>query len=378
MARYTGFMGRSLKIASVRGIDVRLHITFPLIVVWAAIDWGAGAYWGWLGALYGVALVLLLFVCVVLHELGHSLLAMHFGGRVKDITLLPIGGVAQMKRMPGKPKQELLVALAGPAVNVAIALLLGVVVWATRDGYMPVFWRLLRMALRPGLNGLLVYLFLANAGMAVFNLLPAFPMDGGRVLRALLAMATDHLKATTIAARTGQLVALGFLAGAVYTFSPVLLLVGFFIFTGAAQELRGAQVRRVLAGITAGQAVGPSSAPALDPDMELGAVTQLAVFNHEPDFPVMRDGELVGVLHIPALNEAIRVHGPWAPVSAAMIEQRLSARESDSLYDIEQLLAEHEADAVTVNGANGFLGILTRQRIGQLYGAALRAAGART
>src|SRR5579859_7405506 len=139
-------MGRSLKIASVRGIDVRLHITFPLIVLWAAIDWGAGSYLGWRGALYGIALVLLLFVCVVLHELGHSLVSMHFGGLVKDITLLPIGGVAQMRRMPGKPMQELLIALAGPAVNVAIAAVLGVLVWTSRDGYLPIFWRLLRLA----------------------------------------------------------------------------------------------------------------------------------------------------------------------------------------------------------------------------------------
>lgn len=370
-------MGRSLKIGSVRGIDVRLHITFPLIVVWAALDWGSNSNVGWRGALYGVVLVLLLFACVVLHELGHSLLAIRFGGRVKDITLLPIGGVAQMRRMPAKPREELLVALAGPAVNVAIALLLGLVVWSTRDGYLPAIWRLLRMALRPGLNGLLIYLFLANAGMALFNLLPAFPMDGGRVLRALLALGMDNLRATTIAARAGQLIALGFLAAAVYLFSPVLLLVGFFIFTGAAQELRGAHVRRVLASITAGQAVGPSSAPVLDPDTELGSVTQLAVFNREPDFPVMRDGQLLGVLHIPDLNEAIRAHGPWGPVRDAMTVQRLSARDSDTLYDVEQLLAEHEVDAVTVNGANGFLGILTRQRIGQLYGAALRAAGAR-
>jgi len=366
-------MGRSLKIGSVRGIDVRLHITFPLIVLWAAFDWGSSSYLGWSGALYGALLVLLLFVCVVLHELGHSLVAIHFGGSVKDITLLPIGGVAQMRRIPAKPAHELLIALAGPAVNIAIAALLGLVIWSSGGGHVPIIWRLMRIALTPSPNGLLVYLFLANAGMALFNLIPAFPMDGGRVFRALLTMATNHLRATLVAARTGQLVAVGFLVGAVYLMSPMLLLVGFFIFTGAAQELRGAQVRRVLTSITAGQAVGPSSAPVLEPDQALGSVTQLAVFSHEPDFPVMRDGELLGVLHIPDLNAAIREHGPWAPVSLAMTVQRLSANASDSLFDVEQLLAEHEAEAVTVNGDNGFLGILTRQRIGQLYARAFAA-----
>ncbi|SRR5579884_1020718 len=363
-------MGRSLRIASIRGIDVRLHITFPLIVLWAAIDWGPGSYLGWGGALYGAVLVLLLFVCVVLHELGHSLVAMRFGARVKDITLLPIGGLAQMRRMPAKPLHELLVALAGPAVNVGIAGILGLVIWSSREGHLPIIWRLMRMALNPSPTGLLVYLFLANAGMAVFNLIPAFPMDGGRVLRALLTMGVGNLRATTIAARIGQLVAVGFLAGAIYLFSPVLLLVGFFIFTGAAQELRGAQVRRVLDSITAGQAVGISSAPVLDPDQPLGSVTQLAIFNHEPDFPVMREGQLLGVLHVAELNALIREHGPWAAVSAAMSEQRLSAHANDSLYEVEQLLAENEADAVSVNGDSGFLGILTRQRIGQVFASA--------
>jgi hypothetical protein len=268
---------------------------------------------------------------------------------------------------------ELLVALAGPAVNVAIALVLGAVLWIARDGNIPVIWRLLRMALRPGLNGLLIYLFLANAGMAVFNLVPAFPMDGGRVFRALLTMGLGHLRATTVAARTGQLIAVGFLAAAVYLFSPGLLLVGFFIFTGAAHELRGAQVRRVLDSITAGQAIGPSNAPVLDPDQELGSVTQLAIFNHEPDFPVMRDGQLVGMLHVPNLNAAMKEHGPWGPVSAAMAVPQLSANATDTLYDVEQLLTENEADAVSVNGDNGFLGVLTRQRIW----ATLRAAAVR-
>ncbi len=361
-------MGRSLKIGSVRGIDVRLHITFPLIVIWAAIDWAGARDLAWTGALYGVILVLLLFVCVVLHELGHSLMAMRYGVRVKDITLLPIGGVAQMRRMPARPYQELLVALAGPAVNVAIALVLGAIIWASAGGHFPTVFRLLRIALFPSPRGVLYYLLMANATMALFNLIPAFPMDGGRVLRSLLAMSLSHVKATVVAARAGQFIAMGLIALAFYALNPVIMLVGFFIFTGATQELRGAHVRRVLTGITAGQAVGLSAAPQLDPDQPLGSVTQLAVFNHEPDFPIMRDGKLVGVLHVPALNEAIKEHGPWAPVSAAMRVLPLSAKASDSLYEVEQLLDDSEAEAVTVNDDNGFFrGVLTRQAIGQMY-----------
>ncbi|HLY64225.1 MAG TPA: site-2 protease family protein [Chloroflexota bacterium] len=357
-------MGRSLKVGSVRGIDIRLHITFPLIVLWAALDWGAGSSLAWQGALYGAEMVLLLFVCVVLHELGHSLMAMRYGVRVKDITLLPIGGVAQMRRMPAKPRQELLVALAGPAVNVVIAGLLGALVWGSYQGHLPSIFRLLRLALHPSVPGLVIYMLLANAGMALFNMLPAFPMDGGRVLRALLSMMVGNAKATAIAARVGQVLAVGFLLFSIYRFSPVLMLVGFFIFTGASGELRGAQVRRVLDSITAGQAVSLSTAPVLDPDQALGSITQLAIFNKEPDFPVMQDGRMLGLLHVAELNALMREHGPWAPVSAAMRSLPLSAKASDSLYDVEQLLAEAEADAVTVSDDNnGFLGVLTRQRI---------------
>jgi Zn-dependent protease len=326
---------------------------------------------------YGIVLVLLLFVCVVLHELGHSLMAMRYGIRVKDITLLPIGGVAQMRRMPDKPRHELLIALAGPAVNLAIAAVLAGVVWKVNGGHWPFVFRLLRSALRPGPQGVLTYLLLANGGMALFHLIPAFPMDGGRVARALLTMSVGPMRATAIAARGGQVISVAFLGAAVYFFSPMLMLVGLFIFGSAAHELRGAKVRDVLASITAGQAVGSAAPPALDPDQALGSVTQLAIWHREPDFPVMRDGELLGFFRSSELNAAMKEHGPWAPVSAAMIPQGLSAKASDSLYDVEQLLVEHEVDAVTVNGDNGFLGVLTRQRIGQLYGAALNAAGAR-
>lgn len=373
-------MGRSLKIGSIHGIDVRLHVTFPLIVLWAAFDWGSRASLGWRGALYGALLVLLLFVCVVLHELGHSLVALRYGVKVKDIILLPIGGVAQMRRMPSKPRQELAVAVAGPAVNLAITLALAALIWAA--GHTPAGQdalaypgRLLRLALFPSLPGVVLYLLLANASMAVFNLLPAFPMDGGRVLRALLAMAMGQARATVVAARTGQVVSLAFLGAGLYLFNPILLLVGFFIFGGAVQELRGAQVRRVLAGITAGQAVGASTAPSLDPEQSLGSVTQLAIFNRERHFPVVRDGELLGLLDVAKLNDAIRDLGPWAPVREAMQVQRVSAQASDSLYEVELLLAENETDSVTINDDRRFLGVLTRQRIGQLYAGGLSARG---
>ncbi|MHB8621619.1 MAG: site-2 protease family protein [Chloroflexota bacterium] len=361
-------MGRSLRIATVRGIGIRLHITFPLIVAWAAVSWGTAFGMGWRGAAYGILLVLLLFVCVVLHELGHSLVAMRFGIQVKDITLLPIGGVAQMRRMPSKPWQELLVAAAGPAVNVAIAALLGGLFWLTRPEFLlPAPFQLLRTALHLSPRGVVLYLLAANLSMAVFNLLPAFPMDGGRIFRALLAMRLGHMRATIIAARTGQVLAVGAVALSMYLYSPMVALVGVFVFTSAGGELGVARMRSYLGAITASQAVTGGHAPLLSARQTLGSVTSLAVFNHEPNFPVVDEqGRLVGLLRMSALNEALREYGPWGTVGEAMWTGFRSARPSDSLMDVQDLMAETELDAVPVTDDQGYQGVLTRERIGQL------------
>ncbi len=191
-------MNRSLKLFTIKGIDIRLHITFPLILAWAA--WQFGQMFGSVnGAVFGVAAVSILFMLVTLHELGHSFAAMAFDVPVKQIILSPIGGVAQLMRMPDKPSQELIIAFAGPAVNIVLAFLMLVfaLAWGINIG------TLLRGA--AGLAGttltaLFSYVFVSNIFLAVFNLIPAFPMDGGRVLRALLALRLDYAQATNIAA----------------------------------------------------------------------------------------------------------------------------------------------------------------------------------
>lgn len=224
----------SLEIARIAGIRVRLHITFLLLIAWLFSGYyqrGGSAF-----AASQVLFVILLFTCVVLHEFGHALAAQGFGIRTFDITLLPIGGVARLERMPEKPVQELIVALAGPAVNVAIALGLFVVIG-------------LRASLDPaelGGQDLLSKILAINIGLTLFNLLPAFPMDGGRVLRALLGMRLSFLRSTQIAAAIGKVFAIMFgIVGYFFWGNPMLLFIAIFIFFAASQEVAVAKLREI-------------------------------------------------------------------------------------------------------------------------------------
>src|SRR5688500_13917046 len=222
----------SWRIGRVFGVDLFVHATFLLLLAWVA--WWFYAKRGLVGdAVSGIVFIVLLFSIVVLHELGHVLTARRYGIQTRDITLLPIGGVARLERMPSEPYQELLVALAGPAVNVVLAVILGAAVIGIHGP----------AALAPAAAGeifsvegsMLAKLAWGNVSLAVFNMIPAFPMDGGRVLRAFLAMNMNYVRATNIAASIGQFLAL--LLGFAGLFNnPLLIFIALFVWMGAAQE----------------------------------------------------------------------------------------------------------------------------------------------
>jgi len=244
-------MSWSYRIARIAGIDVRLHGTFLLLLAFYA-------YQGYLkggpiSAGWSVLFISLLFLCVLLHEFGHAIAARRYGIRTPDITLYPIGGVARLERMPENPVQELIIAIAGPAVNVGIGLLLwlGLGLPSSYGDF---------ITYGESVRSLAFDLLWVNGMLIVFNLIPAFPMDGGRVLRALLAMKLDHSKATVIAARVGQIVAVMFAIAAFgipgYTnFNPFLLFIAFFIFMGAQQEATLAGMRAAVAGMRVADAM---------------------------------------------------------------------------------------------------------------------------
>ncbi|MGB0578900.1 MAG: site-2 protease family protein [Limisphaerales bacterium] len=220
----------SYKLMSVAGTDVKIHVTFFLLLGWVGLTWLPG---GVAAAIGGMIFVCLLFACVLLHEFGHVFAAKYFGVRTPDITLYPIGGVARLERMPEKPSQELIVALAGPAVNVVIAMVLFVLVGvsAVMDG------------LTNPVAPLLVQLAVVNVWLVLFNMIPAFPMDGGRVLRSVLAMKMSHHRATEIAAKVGKYMALALgLAGLLY--SPMLIVIAVVVYFGASQELLMSRIKQ--------------------------------------------------------------------------------------------------------------------------------------
>ena len=286
-------MKGSLKLGRVAGIKIEVHWTFILLLIWVVfLDVRRGGTTA--SALLNIALILFLFVCVVLHELGHSLTARRFNIPTKKITLLPIGGVASIEKMPEKPSQELLVALAGPAVNVVLAMLLYLVV--PIQTYMSLDAANLENLLSaPSLQTLLFYLFIANVMLVLFNMIPAFPMDGGRVLRALLSYRMDRVKATDIAASIGQVFAvIFFVLGLLY--NPFLVLIALFIFIGAYGENQMVKQTSMIEGYFIENAM-LTKITLLNPENTIEQAIELILAGTEKDFVVVDQEKIVGILY---------------------------------------------------------------------------------
>ena len=294
-------MSWSPQLFKVRGIPIRVHLSFLLILIWAAyigLSDNRAAWWGGVG--YMMAFVLLLFACVVLHELGHSLMAQLFGVQVQDITLWPIGGVARMAKMPERPYQEFLITAAGPATNIVVAFGLGimaiVLIGPARLLDMATMPRLLMRALT-AMNGesLLLLLMANNIILALFNLIPAFPMDGGRLLRSVLASFMRFDRATRYASFIGQGFALLMASAALVTGNLVLGIVGFFVFLSAWQERQQTNSVAGLRHLVVRQVMQPLG-PRLRPDQSVTEGLALCALHSQAGFLVVETGRLVGLL----------------------------------------------------------------------------------
>ena len=352
----------SLGIGKIAGLQVRLHVTFIAFVAWIAVSQGIAA--GDLGrALSSVALLLLIFACVVLHELGHALAARRYGIRTLDIILLPIGGVARLERMPEKPSQELKVAAAGPAVNVIIVVAL-MLLYAARGEPVP----------SAGLGGGLTASLLAvNLAMVVFNLIPAFPMDGGRILRAVLAMWMPFARATRAASIVGQTLALGFGLAGLFGGNPMLIFVGLFVFLAAGEERAIVETRTSLAGVPVRDAM-LTDFLTLDAEEPLQRAVDHLIAGSQADFPVLENGAPVGTLGRAGLIAALQREGAGVRVGSVITRDPAAAAPGEPLEGVLQRMREGSRSALPVVEHGRVVGLVTLENIGDLLvvSAALR------
>ncbi len=356
----------SIELFRFKGISVKLHLTFFFVLIWAAYSWYVVQNRGVGGALFGVVAITLLFLSVVIHEFAHSLQAIRFGARVKEIVLLPIGGVSRMESMPEKPGQEFVVAIVGPLTSFMIAGLLyvlgrvlGIELELSVDA-------LRRILASTSLEALLTYLVVANIVLGVFNMLPAFPMDGGRVLRSLLAMRLGQTRATKIAVVVGEVMAFamgfwGFMSGNIF-----LVLIAVFIFVGAMQEGRAGVLKAALKGIRVEDAYS-ADPQVLAPSDQVARAVALALHGFQSDFPIVDQGKVVGLLTKSEIYRAVHQHHPLIAISTVMRTDFISAAPGDSLFDVQQRMASHRQTAVPVFENNQLKGLLTIDDIGEAY-----------
>ncbi len=374
-------MGSSITLFRYRDIDVRVHWTFTLILLFGAFSYSSSASNPTLGAIYGVLLILLLFVCVTLHEFGHALVAQYFGIKVPSITLLPIGGVASLERMPDKPFQEFLIAIAGPLVNFAIALVL-LPIWIIVGSYelqggvgllggglLASLERWTREMSTAGATNLLFYLILMNVGLAIFNLLPAFPMDGGRVLRSVLATTMPYVQATRIAVVVGRIFAALLAFWGVMGGGISVLLVAFFVYVGGGSEREMVESQAVLKDVKIRDALTPGAANLYISERVSRAV-ELIRTSYQTDYPVLDlSGRFVGVLTRLRMIAALRQTGPDARVVDVMIPGELIPvlPLSGNLAEAREAMNISGSRVVVVREGSEFRGLLTIDDVTELF-----------
>jgi Zn-dependent protease/CBS domain-containing protein len=352
----------SWRIGRVAGIDLYVHATFLLLLAWVAFqEKGQGV-----GAIAAtMSYIVALFTIVVLHELGHALTARRYGIRTRDIILLPIGGVARLERMPRNPRQELLVALAGPAVNVVLAILLYGIVRLTGQ---PPVGDLYDVEIAMSPRALLYALAFVNVFIALFNMLPAFPMDGGRVLRALLAMRmSSYARATEVAARVGRVFALLLGIAGLYPrfLNPFLVLIALFVWLGAGSEAAAVQTSESLDGVSI-EDLMIREVQTLTPGDPLSRAVQLTLDGFQQDFPVVEEGgAVVGVLTRADLLRALADRGASGTVAHAMNRLFATATPDERAEEAIDRLRTCGCNAMPVVRGRELLGVLTLENIGE-------------
>lgn len=358
-------MGKSVVIGNVRGIAIKVHPSFLLVIPWTILNWGYFGGNGVSGIAFGAVLMTLLFTFVLLHELGHSFAAQYYGIGVRDITLLPIGGVARIEQIPMQPGREIAIALAGPSVNLGIAALFAPpVVWIAGANQFTSPLQVIALLTEVSPSGFIFYLFFANLSLVLFNLLPAFPMDGGRILRAFLSFFAQRLTATRLAVAIGQIFAIALVILGLAARVPSLLLIAVFIVVAAFTEGTAVRVEATLRKLRVGQFMlwdlgGVNENHPL-PYALRGGPRDVAVVNN--------DGRVVGMLWrhevMQALNGgAIR----YRTVRELMDAEATVAEMDETIYDVQQRMITTGRWAIPIVENGQYRGIFTGERFWYVY-----------
>ncbi len=343
-------MKGSIRLFKVFGISINIHVTFLLLLV---LFLSGGPKW--------LFLIIGIFFFVTLHELCHSLVAKHFGIDVHEITLLPIGGIASMTRMPEKPSQEFMISMAGPLFNVLVVL---------------VFFYPLKYILGPAVLFhplstqtwplAVAYVYWLNLMLAVFNLIPAFPMDGGRILRSALAGKFGYQKATKIAATFGHIFALLFAYFGIVKLNIILIAIAVFIYMAASAEEAQIDIKETLKKIRVRDILAHDFLT-LRSDTPIAKVMEMVFHSHQEDFPVVDDGKLVGFITRQDIVNGIHQHGMNIPVNDVMRKDFPVAKDADLLLKIQDIMQKSGMKALPVMKADSVVGVVTLEDIGRFY-----------
>jgi Zn-dependent protease len=359
-------MNWSFRLIRIADIDIKIHFTFFFIVLWGAFQWGVPH--GMEGALFGMLAILLLFTCVVLHELGHSLAARFFGIPVREIVLLPLGGVALLSRSPSRPLHELVIALAGPLVNLLIVVVLGVGLglvavlgaWEVDTLLVP------GSTIAPTGVGLLLWLLQANLFLVLFNLIPAFPLDGGRVLRALLAMRFGFGRATQFAAGLGKNLALLFGIYGLLSGNLLLALVAVFIYFSADQEHGVLQARTALSTHRLGDLYNRHALTLTIGDRVSTAVDYMLT-GYQPDFAVLQGGRPLGIVTRANVLRALADEPQDLYVQQIMQRDFLRLQADLSVDEAQAEMQAQGATVAAVYTGDAYLGLVSLEDIAEAY-----------
>jgi Zn-dependent protease/CBS domain-containing protein len=343
-------MRGSIKLFNVFGISINIHITFLLLLLLFVT---AGPKW--------LFLIIAVFTFVTIHELCHSLVARHFKIKVKEITLLPIGGVSSMAKMPEKPIQEFLISIAGPLSNIVIILVF----------YFPMRHIVGEQALFHKLSTdswklTLAYAYWINLILAVFNMLPAFPMDGGRILRAALARKMGYQRGTHVAVTIGHLFALAFAYFGIIKFNLILVAVAVFIYISASAEEVQVDIKETLKKFRVKDILARDFLT-IKSDMTLAKVLELIFHSHQEDFPVVDHGTLVGFVTRQDIMKNIHQFGMDKPVKEVMRLKFPKAKETDLLLKSQHAMQESGLKAIPVVRDDKVVGVVTLEDIGRVY-----------